>query len=165
MFKNKKEEEKFIDDVFDILDRIKRIAGVDYEFTIIIEKNDSDENAYTVGHEEVFAKVEVNVHYHHATLTLFPVAVKTWKRKDFFGFTSSLCHEVAHTITEPLIDLFYQTHTSEQEVRREQEYTTEKIGRIIYDLYFQTYKRNLGKKGEFKKVIHRKKFDKKKKKK
>lgn len=156
MFKNKKEKEKFIDDIFDILDRIKRIAGIDHEFTVFVEEDDSNENAYTIGHEKVFAKIEVNVHYHTAELTLFPVAVRAWKQKKFFNLTSALCHEIAHTITEPLLDLIYQPHTSKDETKRETEYATEKISRIIDDLYFATYKKRLGKHGEWKKNVKKK---------
>jgi hypothetical protein len=163
MFKDKKEEKKFIEDAFDVIDRVKTLAGVDYEFNITIKEDDSGEEAYKVDGESVFAKVDVNVHYHRAMLTFFPSAVKTWKKKDFFTFTESLCHEVAHTITEPFQDLIYQTHTSPQEIRREVEYATEKIGRIMSGLYFKTYKKNLDKNGKYSQVIHKKRFDKAKK--
>lgn len=163
MFRNKKEKEKFIDDIFDILNRIKRLTGIDYDFTIVLEKDDSEEDIHVVGHEKAFAKVEINVYYHSAQLTLFPAAVRIWRKKDFFGLTSSLCHEVSHTLTEPLQDLIYQPHRSKDEIKRENEYATEKIGRIIYDLHWQTHKKNLNKNGKYVKVAPRKKVDKKKK--
>lgn len=80
----------------------------------------------------VAMEIAVRFGYLDATITVYPLALETWRREGDEDLRETIAHEVAHIATQQMVDLIRNPFKTEDEMREKWEALTTIVGRYLY---------------------------------